>query len=133
MSDRSVAYRDRKGNAARIAYRRSGQGPAVVLIHGVGLQGDIWAPQVEALAADHDVVAVDMLGHGGSSLPPAEPTLAHYADATKQQGELSIGRNFEVSSPDSSRRINFSNHQCRKSKISKRPDWPRQYPAPRCQ
>ncbi|WP_164126001.1 alpha/beta fold hydrolase, partial [Stenotrophomonas maltophilia] len=39
----------------------------------------IWAPQVAALRDSYDVVAPDMLGHGGSSLPPADPTLADYA------------------------------------------------------
>ena len=50
------------------------RGAPVVLIHGVGLRGAIWAPQVEALRADHDVIAVDMPGHGGSSPPPADAT-----------------------------------------------------------
>lgn len=36
-----------------------GYGSPVVLIHGVGLRGAIWAPRVEALRADHDVIAVD--------------------------------------------------------------------------
>ena len=53
----------------------------MVLIHGVGLQGAIWQPQIAAMQADHDIIAMDMPGHGGSSLPPADPTLAHYADA----------------------------------------------------
>jgi pimeloyl-ACP methyl ester carboxylesterase len=81
MSDQHIAYTDRDGNQARVAYTRAGHGAPVVLIHGVGLQGAIWEPQVEALRADHDVIAVDMLGHGGSSLPPANAILAHYADA----------------------------------------------------
>lgn len=81
VADRHVSYRDRDGNQARIAYRRAGHGPAVVLIHGVGLQGAVWTPQIQALRADHDVIAVDMPGHGGSSLPPADPRLAYYADA----------------------------------------------------
>ncbi len=82
MSERlHLGYRDRDGNDARIGYVRSGYGPAVVLIHGVGLQGSVWGPQVDALAADYDVIAIDMLGHGGSSLPPATAGLIHYADA----------------------------------------------------
>lgn len=81
MSERHVDYTDRDGNRARIAYTRTGHGSPVVLIHGVGLQGAIWGPQVEALRGDHDVIAVNMPGHGGSSRPPADATLAHYADA----------------------------------------------------
>ena len=81
MSEQFIDYQDRDGNQARIAYTRTGHGAPVLLIHGVGLQGTIWKPQVEALKANHDVIAVDMPGHGGSSLPPADATLSHYADA----------------------------------------------------
>ncbi len=80
MSEGVIDFEARDG-AARVAYRRAGTGPAVVLIHGVGLQKAIWGPQMNALVADHDVVAVDMPGHGGSSRPPEAPCLSDYADA----------------------------------------------------
>ncbi|QGZ64771.1 alpha/beta fold hydrolase [Paraburkholderia acidisoli] len=52
----------------------------VVLIHGVGMNQSVWTPQIEALtAARYEVVVYDMLGHGASALPPAEPTLEDYA------------------------------------------------------
>jgi (E)-2-((N-methylformamido)methylene)succinate hydrolase len=81
MSEQHIDYTDRDGNQARTAYTRTGHGAPVVLIHGVGLQGTIWKPQVEALRASHEVIAVDMPGHGGSSLPPANASLSYYADA----------------------------------------------------
>ena len=83
MSDRAVSFRGRDGVERRVGYRRSGHGPAVVLIHGVGLQKAVWAPQIAALEADHDMIAVDMLGHGASSEPPPEPHLEDYADAVR--------------------------------------------------
>lgn len=64
-----------------ITYLRQGAGPVVVLIHGVGMNAAIWQPQMAALAAAHDVIALDMPGHGGSLLPPNPPTLDDYADA----------------------------------------------------
>lgn len=67
--------------AGDITYLRQGKGPALVLIHGVGMNGAIWQPQMAALAAGHDVIALDMPGHGGSLLPPDPPTLDDYADA----------------------------------------------------
>jgi (E)-2-((N-methylformamido)methylene)succinate hydrolase len=51
----------------------------VVLIHGVGMNQSVWAPQLDALRAAYCVVVYDMLGHGGSALPSAEPTLDEYA------------------------------------------------------
>lgn len=64
-----------------ISYLRAGAGAPLVLIHGVGMHAGIWQPQMAALAAHFDVIALDMPGHGGSLLPPAAPTLDDYADA----------------------------------------------------
>ncbi|MDQ0475360.1 alpha/beta fold hydrolase [Labrys wisconsinensis] len=81
MSDGStIRFRDRTGGQATTRYLRRGAGPAVVLVHGVGMQASVWEAQIAALARHYDVVALDMLGHGGSSLPPADAGLADYAD-----------------------------------------------------
>ena len=45
-------------------------GPAVVLIHGFGDTGDMWAPLAADLARDHTVVVPDLRGMGLSSHPP---------------------------------------------------------------
>lgn len=60
-------------------YRRYGQGRPVVLVHGVGMHQAVWAPQIEALARHHEVITYDLLGHGGSPLPPPHAVLADYA------------------------------------------------------
>lgn len=82
MPEAGLAPLSAAPGAGVTAWRRAGRGlgPTVVLIHGVGMRADVWAPQIAALAAGYDVVAYDMLGHGGSSLPPEEPRLADYAD-----------------------------------------------------
>jgi (E)-2-((N-methylformamido)methylene)succinate hydrolase len=49
-----------------VAYRDTGRGAPVVLIHGVGLQSAAWAPQIKALSGGYRVIALDMPGHGGS-------------------------------------------------------------------
>ncbi|MGA0560869.1 alpha/beta fold hydrolase [Ancylobacter sp. VNQ12] len=79
---RIAAYVGRGGRPGRIRYRREGVagGVPVVLVHGVGMALEAWAPQIEALRARCDVVALDMPGHGGSSLPPEDARLADYAD-----------------------------------------------------
>ena len=61
------------------AYCVYGTGRPVVLIHGVGMQQAIWAPQVAALANRYQVITYDMLGHGGSQDPDSHVTLADYA------------------------------------------------------
>jgi pimeloyl-ACP methyl ester carboxylesterase len=69
----------RSGKAGATAYSVWGQGEAVVLVHGVGMAQDIWRPQVATLARRFQVVTYDMLGHGGSDLPPVDVTLDAYA------------------------------------------------------
>ncbi len=41
--------------------------PRCVLLHGFTQTGACWSPTVGALAADHEVITVDLPGHGGSA------------------------------------------------------------------
>ena len=54
---------------ATIHTRIGGQGPAVVLLHGFGDTGDMWAPVAAAMMKDHTVVVPDLRGMGLSSQP----------------------------------------------------------------
>jgi pimeloyl-ACP methyl ester carboxylesterase len=54
---------------ATIHVRVGGDGPAVVLLHGYGETGDMWAPMAEDLARDHTVIVPDLRGLGLSSKP----------------------------------------------------------------
>jgi pimeloyl-ACP methyl ester carboxylesterase len=56
-------------NGARIFLRVGGHGPAVVLLHGFGETGDMWAPLAARLARDHTVIVPDLRGMGLSSHP----------------------------------------------------------------
>ncbi len=53
----------------RVRYVRAGSGPAVVLIHGIASSIYSWKDVLPALARDHDVVALDLPGFGGSDQP----------------------------------------------------------------
>src|SRR6266446_1539926 len=57
-------------DGATMHLRAGGQGPAVVLLHGFGDTGDMWAPLAAELARDHTVVVPDLRGMGLSSHPP---------------------------------------------------------------
>ena len=57
-------------DGAMLHVRVGGQGPAVVLLHGFGDTGDMWAPLAADLARDHTVVVPDLRGMGLSSRPP---------------------------------------------------------------
>ncbi|MCQ4628644.1 alpha/beta hydrolase [Shinella sp. CPCC 100929] len=56
-------------NGATIHVRVGGAGPAVVLLHGYGETGDMWAPMAADLARDHTVIVPDLRGLGLSSKP----------------------------------------------------------------
>jgi pimeloyl-ACP methyl ester carboxylesterase len=63
--------REIETNGATIHVRVGGHhGPAVVLLHGFGNTGDMWAPLAAALAPDHTVIVPDLRGLGLSSKPP---------------------------------------------------------------
>src|SRR3569832_2194337 len=56
-------------NGTTIHVRVGGSGPAVVLLHGYGETGDMWAPLAANLARDHRVVVPDLRGMGLSTKP----------------------------------------------------------------
>ena len=64
-----------------IAYRRSGDGPPIVLLHGTAVDSRVWRTQLDDLADGFTVVAWDEPGAGGSSDPPEDFGLAEYADS----------------------------------------------------
>jgi triacylglycerol lipase len=59
----------------QLAYARTGSGPALVIIHGVGGRKEDWASLAADLADRRTVYAIDMLGFGGSSRD-ADPGIA---------------------------------------------------------
>ena len=50
-------------------YRTGGQKLPLVLIHGITDDGLCWSPVAEVLAADYDVIMMDLRGHGKSDAP----------------------------------------------------------------
>ncbi|MER7606785.1 alpha/beta fold hydrolase [Nocardioides sp. NPDC127503] len=64
----------------RLAFRRAGNGPAVVFVHGGAEDGRAWTPQLDALSDEFTVIAWDEPGAGGSDDVPAGFALSDYAD-----------------------------------------------------
>ena len=55
---------DVKGVATRCIMAGDAKAPAMLLIHGVSLTSEVWVRNIDELARDYRVIAVDMLGHG---------------------------------------------------------------------
>ena len=62
-----------------IAYRRSGTGPALVLLHGFIADGRVWRTQFDDFSRDFDVIAWDAPGCGESCDPPEDFSMEDYA------------------------------------------------------
>ena len=60
---------DIQTNGTTLYVRVGGQGPAVILLHGYGETGDMWASLAAELAHDHTIVAPDLRGMGLSVRP----------------------------------------------------------------
>lgn len=70
-------------DGATYAYLKSGSGPALVIVHGVGGHKEDWEGVMTAFAATRTVYAVDMLGFGGSSRDAADLSMPGQARAIK--------------------------------------------------
>lgn len=66
-------------NGTSLYVRVGGSGPAVVLLHGFGDTGDMWAPLAADLAKDHTVIVPDLRGMGLSAHPDAGYTKKNQA------------------------------------------------------
>jgi pimeloyl-ACP methyl ester carboxylesterase len=66
-------------NGTTLYVRVGGHGPAVLLIHGFGDTGDMWAPLAAKLAKDHTVIVPDLRGMGLSAHPGAGYTKKNQA------------------------------------------------------
>jgi pimeloyl-ACP methyl ester carboxylesterase len=77
-----------------LAYERRGHGEPLVLVHGTGGQRQMWHPVLDRLAAERDVIAPDLPGHGESA-PLTEPAVTpeRFADVVGELlDELGVGR-----------------------------------------
>jgi len=64
----------------RIGYRRGGDGPVVLLLHGIAGSSQTWIPAMELLADHYTVLAPDFVGHGHSDKPTGDYSLGSFAN-----------------------------------------------------
>lgn len=67
----------------RVAYRRGGQGPVLLLLHGIAGSSRTWIPAMRLLQRDYTVLAPDFLGHGESAKPLGDYSLGNHASGTR--------------------------------------------------
>ena len=71
-------------DAERIAYQSCGQGETTLLfVHGWSCDGRYWQEQLEAFSDQYHVVAIDLAGHGHSSMNRSDYTMVSFAEDIK--------------------------------------------------
>ncbi len=66
-----------------VGFRRGGEGPALLLIHGIAGSSRAWKHVMPALARERTVVALDLIGHGESAKPMGDYSLGAYASGIR--------------------------------------------------
>jgi len=67
-------------HGARVSYSRTGTGPPVLLIQGVGAIGDAWRPQINGLRDRFSLIAFDHRGLGASTMTEGTLSIEAMAD-----------------------------------------------------
>ncbi|HET6165435.1 MAG TPA: alpha/beta fold hydrolase, partial [Marmoricola sp.] len=65
------------------AFVKTGSGPALLLLHGLGCDHTTWLPVIAQLAKKYTVIAPDLLGHGASDKPRADYSVGGYANGMR--------------------------------------------------
>ncbi len=89
----TVRVESRTVHGYRRMFRIAGDGPPLLLIHGIGDSSATWRTVLPDLARNHLVIAPDLLGHGGSAKPRADYSVAAYANGMRDLlGVLGVDR-----------------------------------------
>ena len=70
-SDNNIVSRNAEIDGVQLHYLTSGQGPAVILLHGFAQTSRMWRPIIPRLAEHFTVIAPDLPGIGDSAIPPS--------------------------------------------------------------
>ena len=79
----AAATRWTKVHGHDVAYRQAGEGPLLVMIHGIAGSSGTWVPVMPLLAERYTVIAPDLLGHGESAKPRGDYSLGAYASGVR--------------------------------------------------
>ncbi len=66
-----------------MGYRMAGEGPALLLIHGLAGSSRTWKDVMPRLAENHTVIAPDLMGHGESAKPMGDYSPGAFASGLR--------------------------------------------------
>jgi pimeloyl-ACP methyl ester carboxylesterase len=92
-SDSAGSVKQIRLHGHEVSYRAAGDGPLVVLVHGMAGSSATWDAVIPALAAHFTVVALDLPGHGASAKPSdGDYSLGAYASIVR---DLMVASGYE--------------------------------------
>lgn len=83
MTSSSLRRRTARIHGHEVSYRMAGEGPTILLIHGIAGSSTTWRSVMPALAEHYTVIAPDLLGHGHSAKPRGDYSLGAYASGIR--------------------------------------------------
>jgi pimeloyl-ACP methyl ester carboxylesterase len=83
MTRRPAPRRNVELHGSRVAYRVVGEGPLLLLVHGITSDASVWDRVIPGLARSHTVIAPDLPGHGASDKPKGDYSLGAHACALR--------------------------------------------------
>ncbi len=78
-----ITFQEVNLHGHRVGFRIAGEGPLILLIHGITSTSDVWLGAMARLAKRYTVVAPDLLGHGRSAKPRGDYSLGAYASGAR--------------------------------------------------
>lgn len=94
--DRTAERIDLDVAGSAFAWRSWGEGSPVVLVHGAAGSWTHWVRNIDSLAADHLVLAPDLLGFGDSGFPDDVQTAQQLADHTVTAIDSLLGDSAQI-------------------------------------
>jgi pimeloyl-ACP methyl ester carboxylesterase len=79
----SLQLRHTRIHGHDVGYRMAGDGPVILLVHGMAGSSRTWLEVMKILARDYTVIAPDLLGHGESAKPMGDYSLGAYASGLR--------------------------------------------------
>jgi pimeloyl-ACP methyl ester carboxylesterase len=83
MAPAALTPREMALHGHRVSYRRGGDGPALLLLHGITNSSETWERVAPSLAERFTLIAPDLLGHGRSATPRGDYSLGAHASGAR--------------------------------------------------
>lgn len=83
LRDLDVQMHEVEIHGHRIAYRIAGEGPVLLLVHGIAGSAEGWLAAMPLLARQFTVIAPDLPGHGDSDKPPGDYSIGALANSLR--------------------------------------------------